>query len=283
MPGMIRVLDATNNVAPETPVNEAPVNGATNLSVSPTLSASAFTDANEGDLQGASQWIIRNSATGEVVLDTVQTSETTNNLTTLKIADLAQATTYSWQVRYRDDVNAWSAYSQETQFTTVSAPTSMGSGLTATFGGYVPAAKAAGKKAAKPEKFIVKGTDIDPFVDFDWGLKKYRNAPANNFFVRWEGSVLPEFSERYRFRVKADGGVRLWVNGVAIIDDYDYIKTPFAVFRSAQVTLQAGVSVNIKLEYYDLGGKASAVLSWSSLSQPKEVIPTARLFPLSAQ
>ena len=41
--------------------------------------------------------------------------------------------------------------------------------------------------------------------------------------------------------------------------------------------MSAGTRANLKVEYYDNTGDASAVLSWSSASQVKQVVPTARL------
>jgi len=47
---------------------------------------------------------------------------------------------------------------------------------------------------------------------------------------------------------------------------------------SGAISLQAGVKYDIKLEYYNHTGQASAKLLWSSASQGKSVIPTANLY-----
>jgi hypothetical protein len=188
----------------------------------------------------------------------------------LALADLSYSSTYSWKVRNKDDRGAWSQYSAETQFTTIAAPTSPSGGLTATYGAYV----------LKSNTVKIRATGLDPGVNFDWKLgKPNRSTPANNFFVRWEGKLLPEFSERYRFNVRADGGVRLWINGVLLIDDW--VATPFVIFRNNVAALEAGVAVSIKLEYFDTVGKASVSLGWSSRSVAPANIPPANLFPLA--
>lgn len=267
--GSIRVVDAANNHPPATPTNVTPAAGATNQSVSPTLTASAFSDEDAGDIHVASQWIVRDVTANTEVLDT---GEDTDHKTSISLADLANGTIYSWKVRYKDDVGAWSAYSAETQFTTVSLPTMQGSGLTASYARY----------NVKKDLATIVFTGVDPTVEFDWGTAKpNKPTPANNFFVRWEGSVLPRYSEAYLFRVIADGGVRLWVNNVLVIDDW--VKPAFAVYRNSPVELQAGVLASIKLEYFDTLGKASVKLRWSSESQPVQTIPQARLFPVEAQ
>jgi len=266
--GSIRVVDAANNRPPATPTNVTPAAGATNQSVSPTLTASTFSDEDAGDLHVASQWIVRDVAANAEVLDT---GEDPANKTSISLADLANGTIYGWKVRYKDDVGAWSAYSVETQFTTVSLPTMQGSGLTASY------AKYNYKKNLATFVF----TAVDPTVEFDWTTgKPNKPTPSNNFFVRWEGSVLPRYSEEYLFRVIADGGVRLWVNDVLVIDDW--VRPNFAVYRSSPVALQAGVLTPIKLEYFDTLGRASVKLRWSSESQPVQTIPQARLFPVEA-
>jgi hypothetical protein len=44
------------------------------------------------------------------------------------------------------------------------------------------------------------------------------------------------------------------------------------------ITLTAGQKYDIRMEYFEKGGKATATLSWSSPSQPKETIPVDVLY-----
>lgn len=265
MMAVIRVADVAANTPPEAPVNSAPASGATGLSTSPLLEASDFSDANVGDSHGASQWLVRVAGSGQGVLDS---GTDTENLSELRVSGLQPSTTYEWQVRYQDDLGAWSQYSNPTQFT-VAAATGVGSGLKGTYFSYDSKRDMIAKQVA---------VRVDSVLDFDWKLgKPHPSAPANNFFVYWEGGVLPEFSEEYRFRVKADGGVRLWVNGQLVIDDF--VSAKFALYRSGAVALEAGIPATVRIQYFDNTGNASMHLRWSSLSQPLEVIPQVRLFP----
>lgn len=120
-------------------------------------------------------------------------------------------------------------------------------------------------------------TRIDPTIDFNWGV----SAPdprldADNFSVRWTGQVEPEFSERYTFFARVDDGVRLWVDGVLIIDKWiDQSVTE----HSGSIDLVGGRHYAIRMEYYESGGAAVAQLGWQSPRQAKQVIPQQRLYP----
>lgn len=264
--GAIRVLIPGNNQAPAQPVNEMPANGATNVSLSPTLTASAFSDADAEDTHSASQWLLRVQGESAAVFDS---GEDGANKTAIELENLANGVTYEWQVRYKDDVGDWSPYSEPTVFTTVAPVVGGGTGLRATYGVY---------NAKKQTVTKVSAEQIDANVDFDWGVKKATpRTPANNFFARWEGTVTPQFSERYLFRLRADGGVRLWINGELIIDDW--VTWKFAIYRSGAAALQAGIPATIKLEYFDTAGAASCSLRWSSPSRTVEVVPQAKLSP----
>lgn len=265
MMGVIRVANPSANTPPQTPLHSTPAAGATGLSVSPLLQATSFSDADDDDRHASSQWLVRLAGGSTVILDT---SEDTENLTQLRLANLEAATTYEWQVRYRDDRGAWSAYSTATQFTVAEAA-GVGTGLKGTYFAYNPKLDIITKQV---------GFRIDPVLDFNWALAKpHPSAPANNFFIYWEGTILPEYSEEYRIRVKADGGVRIWINNRLVIDDP--VATTFAIFRSGTVTLEAGIPAAIRIHYFDTLGSASMHLRWSSLSQPLQVIPQVRLFP----
>lgn len=270
MSGVIRVVPAGVNTPPVTPAAIAPAAGAVNQSVAPTLTANAFSDSDAGDLHASSQWVIRNLATNAVT----DTGEDIGHKTTLPLNGLTYATSYAWKVRYRDDRGAWSEYSAEVTFTTVAGQPDPGTGLFATYAKYLAATK------KKPAKITPIATNLDPVINFDWKLlKPFLKVPTNNFYVSWEGKVLPEFSERYRFLVRADGGVRVWINGQAVIDDW--VAGKFAIYRNGLIELDAGVPATIKVEYFDTTAAASINLRWSSPSQPVEIVPQARLFPLT--
>jgi uncharacterized repeat protein (TIGR03806 family) len=120
-------------------------------------------------------------------------------------------------------------------------------------------------------------TRIDPVVDFSWDV----NAPvtgvsADTFTVRWTGTVQPAASETYTFFTTTDDGVRLWVNNQLVIDRW---VNQGASEWSGTIALTAGQQYDLRLEYFEGGGGASAQLRWSSASTPKAIVPMYRLFP----
>jgi hypothetical protein len=118
---------------------------------------------------------------------------------------------------------------------------------------------------------------IDPAVDFDWGWgSPGDHIPDDNFSSRWVAKVQPRFTGAYKFITESDDGVRLWVNGQLLIDDW----VPHGVEqRTGTIDLIAGTQYEVKLEYFDSGGGAVARLSWESTYQQREIIPATRLMP----
>ena len=96
------------------------------------------------------------------------------------------------------------------------------------------------------------------------------------FSVRWTGQVEPLFSGEYTFFADTDDGVRVWVNGVRIINDWKRKTESSEV--NGKITLTACQLVSITVEYFEWTGNQKAILRWSHANQPKQVIPVARLY-----
>jgi PA14 domain/HYR domain/Ricin-type beta-trefoil lectin domain-like/Secretion system C-terminal sorting domain len=115
----------------------------------------------------------------------------------------------------------------------------------------------------------------DATVNYDWGTGS--PAPSVNvdhFSVRWDGQVEAPATGAYTFTVRADDGIRLWVNNVLLIDKWiDQAPTEW----SGSISLTAGQKYAIKIEYYERGGGSVAQLSWAYPGQVKQIIPTSRL------
>src|SRR5919112_1851253 len=118
----------------------------------------------------------------------------------------------------------------------------------------------------------------DATINYDWGNFSPSGIDPNTFSSRWIGQVQPAYSQTYTFYTYSDDGVRLWVNGQLIIDNWtDHGPTE----NSGQITLTTGQKYDIRMEHYENQGGATAKLSWSSPSQAKQIVPQFRLYPAS--
>jgi hypothetical protein len=114
--GILNLKEQTNNNPPSKPTNQEPPNGATSVSLTPTLRASAFSDP-DGDSHLMTWWEIIKVADDSVVWDSGwRTYDLTS--TTVPSGILQPNTKYKWRVRYMDSKGAWSSVSDFTQFTT---------------------------------------------------------------------------------------------------------------------------------------------------------------------
>ncbi|HYP74625.1 MAG TPA: PA14 domain-containing protein [Polyangiaceae bacterium] len=116
----------------------------------------------------------------------------------------------------------------------------------------------------------------DANVDFSWASAAPSPAlPADGFSTRWTGQVSPRFTGPTTFYTVSDDGVRLWVNGQLLIDNWTNHGT---TENSASLTLNAGQKYDLKLEYYEATGGATARLLWSSSCETKQAIASSQLY-----
>ena len=104
------------------------------------------------------------------------------------------------------------------------------------------------------------------------------NFRFDHFSVRWTGQVEPKFSpeqEDWTFIVDVDDGVRLWVDGELIIDEWYPQMNEHSGVKSG---LNTPGKYDIVLEYFEEQGGETIRLFWESPSQPRQLIPADRLF-----
>jgi hypothetical protein len=137
--------------------------------------------------------------------------------------------------------------------------------------------------ANQPRTFVDPPTliRIDPTINFNWNT----NSPdprigLTDYTIRWTGSVQPQFNETYTFYTTTDDGMRLWVNGQLIIDEW--IDQAPAEWHGS-LPLTAGQRYDLQMDYYQNGGGAVASLSWSSPSTAKAIIPKVQLYSTTNQ
>jgi beta-glucosidase len=87
-----------------------------------------------------------------------------------------------------------------------------------------------------------------------------RAVPSDDFCVRWTGELVPPATGRYEITVGADDGFRLFVDGRALIDNWQV--NPRMQSKSAFVGLEAGRAHDLRLEYFDDVRDAEVRLAW---------------------
>jgi hypothetical protein len=104
----------------------------------------------------------------------------------------------------------------------------------------------------------------DAAINFDWAGGKPTVLPnPDNFGVRWT-RTQQFLAGTYTFQVGGDDGVRLYIDGVRVLDSW--VDTAYAI-RTYTGAVSAGPHT-IVMEFYENGGFARATLAWSVTSVP---------------
>jgi prepilin-type N-terminal cleavage/methylation domain-containing protein len=120
-------------------------------------------------------------------------------------------------------------------------------------------------------------TRIDDQIDFNWGPggpNLWNNA--SRFSATWVGMLRSDFDEEYTLYIEADDGVRLFVDSRTAIDAWG-ARTRQT--HQTTTTLSPDTPVSLTLNLQKRHGSGGIRLFWSSPSTPKQVIPSANLFP----
>ncbi|RXK86144.1 PA14 domain-containing protein [Filimonas effusa] len=132
----------------------------------------------------------------------------------------------------------------------------------------------ANKNLAGNPPFTVNGETIDK----NWGKGASPDASIpSDFSARWTGRLKAPVTGTYRFRTKSDDGVRLWVNDVLVIDDWnthgaDQFK------EGTPLNLVEGEVNHIRLDFFDAGKYAIVNLQWQVPGQNWLTIPLDAVF-----
>lgn len=109
-------------------------------------------------------------------------------------------------------------------------------------------------------------TRADPRIEFAWGAGAPDPAvPADDFSVRWQKREYFA-GGRYRFSAVADDGMRLYLDGRLVIDQWP----PAQAGMAYEWTGDLGTGTHtIVFEYFENGGEAMTRLDWSgTVEQP---------------
>lgn len=121
-------------------------------------------------------------------------------------------------------------------------------------------------------------TRIDKSIDFNWdsGSPSSGLVPNDNFSVRWQGYFTAPETGTYQFGSDVDDGCRIWVNEQLILDNWTWCGAQYG----AGVSLSAGQTIPIKMDYREVSGgavarlKVKGVVSSSGITVPNEWLQT---------
>ena len=102
---------------------------------------------------------------------------------------------------------------------------------------------------------------VDAKIAFDWGQgSPDPKIPADRFSARWT-RTLGFKAGRYRFQVRADDGVRFWIDDRLLIDQWR--ETAMTTYEE-EIYLPAG-QYTLKVDYFEAEGEGTIVLWWESI------------------
>ncbi|MCS7059723.1 MAG: PA14 domain-containing protein [Anaerolineae bacterium] len=118
----------------------------------------------------------------------------------------------------------------------------------------------------------------DSNINFDWG----NGSPdpqinADGFSTRWTRRLYFD-PGLYRFTLRVDDGARLFVNGVLVIDEW---RDGALRDVSTDLTLAAGEH-DLRIEYYERGGRAAIALTYVRVSFTPTSTPSRTPAPATA-
>ena len=101
---------------------------------------------------------------------------------------------------------------------------------------------------------------VDENIDFQWGDGSPDPAiPGDHFSARWTGRLIAPASGQYEIGITSDDGSRMYLDGKPVIDSW---VDQAGITRTSTVTLEAGKSYDIRIEYFENLGAAMVRLGW---------------------
>lgn len=96
---------------------------------------------------------------------------------------------------------------------------------------------------------------------------------STGFAAKFSGRIKPEFSELYTLSFEHDDWIKVYINGVKILDqETDATDT-------VQYLFEAGTLYDLDIEFNQFTGPWYLIFRWSSASQSLQVVPATRLYP----
>ncbi len=120
----------------------------------------------------------------------------------------------------------------------------------------------------------LKTTRVDANLNFTW----LEGAPAtgmgsDTFSAEWTGRLIVPDTGLYTFTTSSDDGVRVWIDGVRVVDRWSGGYSQ----GTGSITLSPTKAHTIVVDYYEVSGPATMKLFWSGPGVAYQIVATANL------
>jgi hypothetical protein len=150
-----------------------------------------------------------------------------------------------------------------------------------------------GEYFADPELRDLRVARLDPMLKFDWvNGRPDPRVGTDGFSARWTGYIVapddvtdedaPDGKVEYTFRVTYDDGMRVWLDGRRVLNDWNAGAGTELHDSEFVRKLAPGQRVEVRIEYVDRAQQARVELSWSTSTWAMTPIPASALFPPDA-
>jgi alpha-D-xyloside xylohydrolase len=119
---------------------------------------------------------------------------------------------------------------------------------------------------------------VDTVIDHQWPDPPLGSVPPglaslDHFSARWTGQLIAAESGEHEIGVEGDDGFRLWLDDRLVVDDW---AVGGARFRGHRLTLQAGQTLKLRIDFFQEGGNRVLRLAWRTPSQQRELAAAQR-------
>jgi hypothetical protein len=181
----------------------------------------------------------------------------------------AQPGTHDLSARATDELGNFSDSKPVTVFVKGSESKDAGNGLKAEY---------------FPNKTLA-GTPVEAVaetIDFDWTERPpAEGIPHRGFSARFSGKLLPRASGFHSLILRHAGGVRVWLNGEQIIDNWNEPVLPSGEFAFSEggAELLRGEPVDLVVEYFDENAHGYLKMIWFEPDNFNEnLVPQSQLY-----
>ncbi|PCH68120.1 MAG: glycoside hydrolase family 3 [Bacteroidales bacterium] len=103
-------------------------------------------------------------------------------------------------------------------------------------------------------------TRIDSKLNFDWPWSPAKGVPDDHFSIRWTGFLKPFKSFNGWIGLSSDDGVRMWINNILVVDNWQKGATNIVTYP---MNFVAGKEYKLRIEMWEGGYGARAHLTWN--------------------